>query len=31
MRAGFDLSRYPGIQAWMQRVQSHPRHVPMLD
>jgi glutathione S-transferase len=28
---GFDLSRYPGIQAWMQRVASHPRHVGMLD
>jgi len=28
---GFDLSRYPGIQALMQLVQSHPRHVPMLD
>ena len=28
---GFDLARYPGIQAWMQRVASHPRHVAMLD
>lgn len=28
---GFDLSRYPGILAWMQRVESHPRHVGMLD
>ncbi|MGY4818615.1 glutathione S-transferase family protein [Pseudomonas chlororaphis subsp. piscium] len=28
---GFDLARYPGIQAWMRRVESHPRHVGMLD
>ena len=28
---GFDLSRYPGIQAWLQRVTNHPRHVGMLD
>ncbi|AVO60475.1 glutathione S-transferase family protein [Pseudomonas chlororaphis] len=28
---GFDLARYPGIQAWMLRVESHPRHVGMLD
>ncbi|WP_097304628.1 glutathione S-transferase family protein [Pseudomonas chlororaphis] len=28
---GFDLARYPGIQAWMQRVENHPRHVGMLD
>ncbi|AZC39079.1 glutathione S-transferase family protein [Pseudomonas chlororaphis] len=28
---GFDLASYPGIQAWMQRVESHPRHVGMLD
>ncbi|WPO45885.1 glutathione S-transferase family protein [Pseudomonas sp. S1Bt23] len=28
---GFDLARYPAIQAWMQRVESHPRHVGMLD
>jgi glutathione S-transferase len=28
---GFDLARYPAIQAWMQRVQSHPRHIGMLD
>ncbi|QLL11779.1 glutathione S-transferase family protein [Pseudomonas chlororaphis] len=27
----FDLARYPAIQAWMQRVESHPRHVGMLD
>ncbi|WP_137886873.1 glutathione S-transferase family protein [Pseudomonas sp. 2FE] len=28
---GFDLSGYPAIQAWLQRVASHPRHVAMLD
>lgn len=28
---GFDLSRYPGIQAWMQRVEAHPNHIGMLD
>ncbi|NWA27830.1 glutathione S-transferase family protein [Pseudomonas gingeri] len=28
---GFDLSVYPGIQAWLQRVASHPKHVGMLD
>ena len=27
---GFDLSRYPAIGAWMARIASHPRHVPML-
>ncbi|AKA23270.1 glutathione S-transferase family protein [Pseudomonas chlororaphis] len=28
---GFDLGRYPAILAWMERVQSHPLHVEMLD
>ncbi|MCY1298182.1 Disulfide-bond oxidoreductase YfcG [compost metagenome] len=28
---GFDLGGYPAIQAWLQRVASHPRHVGMLD
>ena len=28
---GFDLSRYPGIQAWLQRVASHPKHIGMLE
>jgi glutathione S-transferase len=28
---GFDLQRYPGIQAWIRRVQSQPGHVAMLD
>ena len=27
---GFDLAPYPAVQAWLQRVASHPRHVPML-
>src|SRR5476649_2637142 len=27
---GFDLSAYPGVQAWLKRVASHPRHVAML-
>ena len=30
-QGGFDLSPYPGIQAWLQRVASHPKHVGMLD
>lgn len=28
---GFDLSGYPAILAWLDRVASHPRHVAMLD
>jgi glutathione S-transferase len=27
---GFDLGAYPGVQAWLKRVASHPKHVPML-
>ncbi len=27
---GFDLGGYPAIQAWMKRVESHPRHVSIL-
>ena len=27
---GFDLSRYPAINAWLDRVASHPRHVSMF-
>ncbi|WP_374440295.1 glutathione S-transferase family protein [Pseudomonas panipatensis] len=30
-QGGFDLSGYPAINAWMQRVAAHPRHVGMLD
>lgn len=30
-QGGFDLAGYPSIQAWLQRVASHPRHVTMLD
>jgi glutathione S-transferase len=26
---GFDLARYPGVQAWLGRVRSQPRHVPL--
>ncbi len=26
---GFDLSPYPGIEAWMQRVAAQPGHVPL--
>lgn len=25
----FDLSNFPAIQAWLQRVQSQPRHIPI--
>ena len=27
--AGLDLSRYPGIRAWLERVRCQPRHVVM--
>ncbi|MCU9948747.1 glutathione S-transferase family protein [Pseudomonas sp. PDM13] len=27
---GFDLSRFPAVLAWMDRVASHPKHVSML-
>jgi glutathione S-transferase len=27
--AGFDVARYPGIRAWLDRVAAQPRHVPM--
>lgn len=30
-QGGFDLSGYPAIRRWLQRVASHPRHVGMLD
>jgi glutathione S-transferase len=26
---GFDLSRYPSINAWLKRVSEHPRHMEM--
>ena len=29
--AGFLLNDYPKIRAWLERVASHPRHVPMID
>ena len=28
---GFDLTAYPAIRGWLERVASHPRHVGMLD
>jgi len=28
---GFDLSRYPAIQAWLARVRAQPRHVPITE
>ncbi|BAN49476.1 glutathione S-transferase family protein [Metapseudomonas resinovorans] len=28
---GFDLSGFPAILAWLERVASHPRHVGMFD
>ena len=28
---GFDLAPYPAVQAWLQRVASHPKYVAMLD
>ncbi|MBD9397891.1 MULTISPECIES: glutathione S-transferase family protein [unclassified Pseudomonas] len=27
---GFDLSAYPAINAWLDRIASHPKHVTML-
>ncbi|MGI9304299.1 MAG: glutathione S-transferase family protein [Gammaproteobacteria bacterium] len=27
---GFDLGEYPAIRAWLERVKSHPTHVPMV-
>jgi len=29
-QGGFELGSYPSIQAWLQRVASHPHHVTML-
>ena len=26
---GFDLTRYPAIRAWLERVRSQPRHIPI--
>ena len=28
---GFDLAPYPAVQAWLQRVASHPKYVAMLN
>ncbi len=30
-QGSFDLSVYPAIQAWLQRVAGHPKHIGMLD
>jgi glutathione S-transferase len=30
-QGGFDLSSFPGIQAWIQRVAGQPRYVGMLN
>ena len=27
--SGFDLAGYPAIRAWMQRVASNPRYIPI--
>jgi glutathione S-transferase len=27
---GFDLTPYPAVRGWLERVASHPRHVGML-
>ena len=29
--AGFDLSHYPNVQAWCERMAEHPRHVGMME
>jgi glutathione S-transferase len=29
-QGGFDLARFPAIQAWLGRVRAQPRYVPML-
>ena len=26
---GFDLAKYPNIRAWLERVQSQPKHIPI--
>ncbi len=26
---GFDLSRYPGVVAWLARVAQEPKHIPL--
>jgi glutathione S-transferase len=28
---GFDLSGYPAVRAWLNRIAEHPRHVPMSE
>ena len=26
---GFDLAQYPNIRAWLERVRSQPKHIPI--
>jgi glutathione S-transferase len=26
---GFSLEKFPGIQAWIERVQAQPQHIPI--
>jgi len=26
---GFDLSRYPNLRAWLERVRTQPKHIPI--
>lgn len=28
---GFDLSLYPAIQAWLTRIEQHPKHIAMIN
>jgi len=28
-QGGFDLTRFPAVQAWMQRIAAQPRHLPL--
>ena len=30
-QADIDLSPYPGVRAWLARVASHPRHIPITE
>ncbi len=30
-QGGYDLSRYPAVRAWLDRVSSQPRHIKLLD
>jgi len=28
-KGGFDLAGYPAVRAWLERVKSQPRHIPI--